>query len=68
MDKVEEIYLAENNSEKVTEFLQILQSFNQSTDKVEELYYVSVELLIKVSITESVLSLSISENGATISA
>lgn len=40
MDKVEEVYLAENKSEKVTEFLDILQTFNQSTDKVEELYYV----------------------------
>lgn len=41
MDKVEEVYVAENKSEKVTEFLHILQTFNASTDKVEELYYVS---------------------------
>ncbi len=40
MDKVEEIYGAENKAEKVTEFLHILQTFNQATDKVEELYYV----------------------------
>lgn len=40
MDKVEEVYVAENKPEKVTEFLHILQTFNQTTDKVEELYYV----------------------------
>lgn len=40
MDKVEEVYVAENKPEKVTEFLHTLQTFNQSTDKVEELYYV----------------------------
>lgn len=41
MDKVEEVYAAENKPEIVTEFLHILQTFNQSTDKVEELYFVS---------------------------
>lgn len=45
MDKVEETYGAENKSEKVTEFLHTLQTFNQSTDKVEDLYYVSFFIL-----------------------
>lgn len=44
MDKVEETYVAENKLEKVSEFLHTLQTFNQSTDKVEELYYVSVPI------------------------
>lgn len=47
MDKVEETYGAENKLEKVTEFLQTLQTFNQSTDKVEDLYYVSFVILFK---------------------
>ncbi|KAJ6646294.1 GON-4-like protein, partial [Pseudolycoriella hygida] len=46
MDKVEEVYLAENKSEKITEFLHILQTFNESTDKVEEMYYKMEKLFL----------------------
>lgn len=56
MDKVEEIYLAENKSEKVAEFLHILQTFNQSTDKVEELYYVRRSFFLVDSFVRSLHS------------
>lgn len=41
IDKVEEIYLSEKNSNKLAEFVQILQDFDRANGKASELYHVS---------------------------
>lgn len=41
MDKVNETYLSEKNSNKISEFIHILQDFDQANGKASELYHVS---------------------------
>lgn len=41
MNRVEEIYHADNRDEKYVEFVNILRYFNPRTESVPDLYYVS---------------------------
>lgn len=41
IDKVEEIYLSDKNSNKLSEFIQILRDFDRANGKASELYHVS---------------------------